>query len=161
MRRFALSSLFGLAALAAVAGSTLAAPTEAATPPPAPQAAVVSAIPGAPSAELPPEGECRIFFDHVPAERQPASMECEHALWLAHSWGGRVVTVHGLEAQLVAAYSGRNDFTDVPADALPERGYCRAWLDGVAPAQQPASSDCIVARRIAAARNGRVLFMPL
>ncbi|MFT3727468.1 MAG: hypothetical protein QM759_06580 [Terricaulis sp.] len=119
--------------------------------------ALASAIHGVPADALPTEGACKLWYDGVPVDDQPAQMDCEHAQWLAKTWGGRVIS-HDAE---LAAYNGRNDFTGVPADALPARGYCRAWLDGVAAAQQPTQSDCVVARRIVEHAKGRVLFMPI
>ena len=160
MRRVVISVLLGLAALGVIATSSIIATTEASTPAIQPLQAM-STISGVPTEALPQSGQCRIFFDNVPAEKQPAQMECEHAKWLAHSWGGRVVAVNGLTAEVVAEYKGRNDFTGVPVQALPPRGYCRAWLDGVPADQQPEASDCLQARRIAETQNGRVLFMPI
>lgn len=122
---------------------------------------VMSALEGVPLDELPNEGECRIWYDDLPVTRQPAQMDCEHADWLAQRWGGRVITMTGVGEAQLAAYEGRNDFTGVPAEALPRRGYCRVWVDGVDASDQPAQSDCRTARSMATAQGGRVLFMPL
>lgn len=45
----------------------------------------------------------------------------------------------------------------VPPAYQPPPGMCRIWLDGVPPAQQPASTDCATAVRNRPS-NGRVLF---
>ncbi len=108
-----------------------------------------------------PDGRCQIQYDALPEEKQPAHMECEHAHWLAADWGGRVMRKTHEGLVLDAAYDGENDFTGVPTEALPRAGYCRAWIDGASLEQQPAPSDCRIARRIAQRDGGRVLFMPL
>ncbi len=49
--------------------------------------------------------------------------------------------------------------TEVPREMLPPAGKCRIWMDGIAPAQQPAPTDCQTALRQRPA-NGTVVFGP-
>lgn len=119
-----------------------------------------AALPVELSAKI-PEGRCQIQYDSLPETHQPAHMECEHANWLARTWGGRVMEQNADGLHQIASYDGANDFTGVPIDALPRAGRCRAWIDSAPAHAQPAESDCRTARRIVAAEGGRVLFMPL
>ncbi|MGQ0532292.1 MAG: hypothetical protein ACT4OF_06330 [Caulobacteraceae bacterium] len=107
-------------------------------------------------------GQCRIHYDALAEDRQPAAMECEHAHWVAQRWGGRVMEQTGEGLVERASYDGRNDFTGVPASAVPRAGWCRAWVDDGRPIEtQPEQSDCRMAQRMADAEGGRVLYMPL
>lgn len=47
----------------------------------------------------------------------------------------------------------------IPANMVPPAGKCRIWMDGVAPEQQPAPTDCQTALRQKPA-NGTVVFGP-
>jgi hypothetical protein len=106
-------------------------------------------------------GQCRIQYENLASDRQPAAMECEHAEWVAQRWGGRVIEKTGEGYVERAAFEGRNDFSAVPSSALPRPGYCRAWIEGRAEADQPLEGDCRTAERTAAQEDGRVLFIPL
>jgi hypothetical protein len=48
---------------------------------------------------------------------------------------------------------------NVPANQMPPAGKCRVWIEGVAPAQQPAPTDCQTALRLKPP-NGTVIFGP-
>jgi hypothetical protein len=112
-------------------------------------------------ADTTPIGRCRIRFEGLADDRQPAAMECEHAHWVAQRWGGRVLEKTGAGLVERAVYDGHNDFTGLPAGAAPRAGYCRAWIDGLSLEDQPEDSDCRRAQRTAASEGGRVLYMPL
>lgn len=154
MTKLAASGFATAFALVALGGSSIAALRDA---PPA-QTPTLPAAARVIEANL---GQCRIHYESLAAEHQPAPMECEHADWLAARWGGAVMeqTAAGLTQR--ASYEGPNDFSGVPGNELPRRGYCRAWIDGADVEAQPEQSDCRLARRLADTMGGRVLFMPL
>ena len=45
----------------------------------------------------------------------------------------------------------------IPASAKPPKGMCRIWIEGVAPAQQPAPTDCATALKNQP-KNSKVIF---
>ena len=157
----ALATSFAAAIVLVAVLTTVQTAPSAAEARPAVQTVVESNVRGVPTQALPRDGECRIWYDGLSAAKQPASMECEHAHWLARQWGGRVIANTQPGGVEQASYQGHNDFTGVPETALPHRGYCRAWIEELDVGAQPAESDCRTARTEAAARGGRVLFMPL
>lgn len=164
MKKIAASGLFMCVALATVLFGTATADLQtpaAAAAQPAERVAIQNNARGVPDDQLPENGRCKIWYDQLPAYRQPAQMDCEHANWVARTWGGRVIATSANIATEQAAYQGRNNFAGVPETAVPHAGYCRAWLNGVSEADQPGESDCRVARQVAERDHGRVLFMPL
>jgi hypothetical protein len=71
-----------------------------------------------------------------------------------------VVTPLGLEGQVrVRAVSDLQPPPEVPAEMVPPAGKCRIWMEGVAPAQQPAPLDCQTAIRQRPV-NGIIVFGP-
>lgn len=154
MTKLAASGFATALALLALGGSSIVAMQEQSGAAPAPVAITTPAN----TTQL---GNCRIQYDALPEASQPAEMECEHAHWLAQRWGGRVMESTGAGMVERASYDGANDFTGVPPSELPRGGYCRAWVDGVAPEAQAEETDCRAARTLAAQRGGRVIFMPL
>jgi hypothetical protein len=159
-RFFTTSAALGALLLCAVAGGAFSRGEDARAAPARPTP-IASAVRGLAMDDLPRTGQCRLWYDALPREHQAAPMECEHADWLAKHWGGRVIGNAAEGGVELASYQGANDFTGVPATALPHAGYCRAWIDGVAAEAQPDEDDCRGARRTARERGGRVLFMPM
>lgn len=64
-----------------------------------------------------------------------------------------------LAASLGAQERGEPAAPVVPSHLMPPTGKCRIWMEGVAPAQQPAPTDCQTALRQKPA-NGTVIFGP-
>jgi hypothetical protein len=109
-----IATAFALVMLGGSAISTLqAAPVEAASPTSFQTSAPVDRL------RL---GQCRIEYDALSADDQPAPMECEHAQWVAQRWGGRVVEKTGTGLVERAVYQGRNNFEGVPTAELPRAG---------------------------------------
>lgn len=117
-----------------------------------------------PADRVPAEGLCRIWYDQLPPDRQPATMSCARAHRLARNHGGRVIWAKpappGQEGEVSSVEYGRVDFEGVPPDRLPPPGYCRVWLDGVSPDQQPPPGKCPDAEREAQEKGGRLLYIP-
>lgn len=140
-------------------------------PPPASAEAPPAAPPDAPTGRfqvppdrVPPRGLCRIWYDELPPDRQPAAMTCPRAGRVARNHGGRVIWADSDRASqdgdVASTDYGRVDFGGVPADQLPPPGYCRVWLDGVPPDRQSPPEQCPKAEREAQRLGARLLYMP-
>lgn len=129
-------------------------------PPDAPPTSTLQVPPD----RVPPPGLCRIWYDELPADRQPAAMSCARAHRVARNHGGQVIWVEPDRASrdgVVASTDyGPVDFGGVPPDRLPPPGYCRVWLDGVPPDRQPPPAQCPAAERDAERMGARLLYMP-
>ncbi len=136
-------------------------PPPAAEAPPGPPPTVRFRVP---PDRVPPRGLCRIWYDDLPADRQPAAMTCARAHRVARNHGGRVIWADSDRAlqdgDVASADYGQVDFRGVPPDRLPPPGYCRVWLDGVPPDQQPPPAQCPQAERDAQRLGGRLLYIP-
>ena len=62
----------------------------------------------------------------------------------------------GLAAQPLGAQERRDEA--IPKSAMPPAGMCRVWLDNVAPAQQPAPTDCSTAIKNSPGSGARLIF---
>ena len=137
-------------------------------PPPAPAREPTGTRPTGsfrvPPDRVPPRGQCRIWYDDLPADRQPSAMTCARAHRVARNHGGRVIWARsdrGSEDGEVASVDyGHVDLRGIPPDQLPPPGYCRVWLDGVAPERQPPPARCPEAEREADRTGGRLIYMP-
>jgi hypothetical protein len=109
-------------------------------------------------------GLCRIWYDPLPADRQPAPMTCARAHRVARNHGGRVIWAPSPRAlqtgEVLTTEYGPVDFSGVPPDRLPPPGFCRVWLDGVPPDRQPQAAPCPQAERDAETMGGRLLYIP-
>jgi hypothetical protein len=117
-----------------------------------------------PPDRVPPRDLCRIWYDELPVDRQPAPMTCGRAHRIAQHHGGRVIWAESGRAHqdgVVASTDyGQVDLRGIPPDRLPPPGYCRVWLDGVPPDRQPPPAQCPAAERQAERTGGRLVYMP-
>jgi hypothetical protein len=117
-----------------------------------------------PPDRVPGRGLCRIWYDDLPPDRQPPSMDCGRAHRLAQHHGGRVVWAESSRAyqdgSVATTDYGRVDLRGIPPDRMPPPGYCRVWLDGVPPDRQPEPGPCPLTEHEARRSGGRLLYMP-
>ncbi len=117
-----------------------------------------------PPDRVPARGLCRIWYDELPPDRQPAAMTCARAHRVARGHGGRVIWAASQRAaetgEVAAVDYGPVDRRGVPPDRLPPPGYCRVWLEGVPPDRQPPPDQGPRAEREAQRTGGRLLYMP-
>jgi len=132
--------------------------------PPPPPATPPSGSFHVPPDRVPPRELCRIWYDDLPVDRQPAPMTCGRAHRVAKHHGGRVIWARSDRAfqdGVVASTDyGQVDLRGIPPDRLPPPGYCRVWLDGVPPDRQPEPAPCPAAEREAVRTGGRLVYMP-
>lgn len=117
-----------------------------------------------PPAQVPPLGQCRIWYAELAPQWQPPVMACARAHALAAKHGGRVVKAISRKSfedgSTLSIDYGPSNFEGVGPEQLPPPGYCRPWLDRVFPAQQPPVTTCAKAEQVLRERAGRLLYMP-
>ncbi|MFN3415560.1 MAG: hypothetical protein ACK4ZD_04515 [Caldimonas sp.] len=117
-----------------------------------------------PPGNVPPVGQCAIWYPGLPPAHQPPPMSCNKAHADAETWGGVVIWAETAAArrsgEVAYVRYGNHRLHGVPPGMLPPPGRCRLWLPGRPDGQQPAPGDC---RRIEAEQRtsgGRVIYMP-
>jgi len=117
-----------------------------------------------PPGEVPPLGQCRIWFVELPPQWQPPAMACARAHELAGKHGGRVVKAISRQSfengRTLSIDYGPGRFEGVAPEQLPPPGYCRPWLDRVFPDKQPPVMTCTKAEQLLRQRAGRLIYMP-
>jgi hypothetical protein len=117
-----------------------------------------------PPGNVPPVGQCAIWYPGLPASHQPPAMSCNKAHADAETWGGVVIWAESAAArrsgEVAYVRYGNHGLNGIPPGQLPPPGRCRLWLPDRPDGQQPPPADC---RRIEAQQRtsgGRVLYMP-
>lgn len=117
-----------------------------------------------PPAQVPPLGQCRIWYVDLPPQWQPPAMACARAHALAAKHGGRVVKAVSRQSfengRTLSIDYGPSSFQGVTPEQLPPPGYCRPWLDRVFPDKQPPVMTCAKAEELLRQRAGRLIYMP-
>jgi hypothetical protein len=117
-----------------------------------------------PPGQVPPLGQCRIWYVELAPQWQPPAMACARAHALAAKHGGRVVKAVSRQSfengRTLSIDYGPGKFEGLTPEQLPPPGYCRPWLDRVFPDKQPPVMTCAKAEQLLRQRAGRLVYMP-
>ena len=117
-----------------------------------------------PPGDVPPLGQCRIWYTDLPTEWQPPAMPCARAHALAGKHGGRVIKAISpssfKDGRTLAVDYGPSGFAGLAPEQLPPPGYCRPWYHRTPADKQPAPMTCARAEKLVEQNGGRVIYMP-
>jgi hypothetical protein len=97
-----------------------------------------------PPGNVPPVGQCAIWYPGLPASHQPPAMSCNKAHADAETWGGVVIWAESAAArrsgEVAYVRYGNHGLNGIPPGQLPPPGRCRLWQPQAAAARWAATA---------------------